>query len=195
MIITPFYLENMLSLSPGQVGLLMAVVPISLIIAAPISGSLSDRIGAWKLVSFGLGVLCLGYFAVTFLNIDTVPWEYILYSLPIGIGMGIFDSPNNSTAMGSLEKGYLGIGSSLLALSYNLGYTLGIGVLGGFWSTRAAYYAITLPQDLQVSQPLSAQMHGLWDMFYITVGIVFIALVLSLVNARKQNRQTLPITT
>jgi MFS family permease len=44
-ILMPLYLENVLGYDTRQVGYLLAIVPIALGIAAPISGSLSDRLG------------------------------------------------------------------------------------------------------------------------------------------------------
>ncbi len=47
-IIQPFYLQDVLKLSPGKTGLIMMAYPIVLSVIAPISGYLSDKMGSKK---------------------------------------------------------------------------------------------------------------------------------------------------
>src|SRR5690606_2732988 len=62
-LLLPFFLQDMLGLSPRTAGLLMAVNPVAIGIFAPISGALSDRIGSRKLTTLGLFVLIAGYWS------------------------------------------------------------------------------------------------------------------------------------
>jgi len=54
LILMPFYLENVLGYQTREVGLLLAIIPIAMGIAAPISGSLSDRFGTRPISVIGL---------------------------------------------------------------------------------------------------------------------------------------------
>src|SRR5690606_34051848 len=52
----------------------------------------------------------------------------------IGLGMGIFQSPNNSAILGAVPRTRLGLASSLMSLSRTLGQTTGIALLGALWA-------------------------------------------------------------
>ncbi len=56
----PFYLIQGLGLNPARAGLILTAQPIIMAIAAPISGSFSDRFGSRKPGMIGMGVLAAG---------------------------------------------------------------------------------------------------------------------------------------
>jgi MFS family permease len=58
-IISPFYAQNMLNLSPFYAGFLLMLFPISMVIVAPLSGALSDKIGSELLTFAGLVVMAI----------------------------------------------------------------------------------------------------------------------------------------
>ena len=139
----PFLLQDILGLSPRTAGLVMAVNPAAIGIVAPISGALSDRIGSRKLTTLGLFVLIFGYWSVSGITPNTSLLEVALRALPIGIGMGIFQSPNNSAVMGSAPKERLGIVSGMLSISRTLGQMIGISLVSAIWvfGTRRSFEA------------------------------------------------------
>jgi EmrB/QacA subfamily drug resistance transporter len=130
----PFYLQNVLGYDPELAGILMAVFPVMLGIAGPLSGWLSDRFGFHLLTVIGLGILSLAYFGLARLSISTTPWEFVFIYLPIGVGMGLFQSPNNSSILSSASSERLGVVSSLLAITRTLGQTCGTAVIGSLWA-------------------------------------------------------------
>ena len=135
--ISPFYLERTLGFESRQIGLLLAASPILLAVVAPASGWLSDKIGSRPITIAGLLVLLVGYWSFRRLSVDTTPLGFVLVLAPIGAGMGLFQSPNNSIIMGSVRPERLGIASGLLNLTRILGQITGIGVLTTFWAIRA----------------------------------------------------------
>ena len=138
----PFYLELVMMQPVARVGLLIAVVPLVLAILGPLSGSLSDRFGTRPVSIVGLILLVIGYLtASTVTATIAIPLGYILRMLPIGLGMGVFQSPNNSAIMGAAPRTRLGIASSMLSLTRTLGQTAGIAVMGAFFASRLNYYA------------------------------------------------------
>ena len=100
MILMPFYLENGLGYSAREVGMLIAAVPITMGVVAPLAGSMSDRFGSKIITVIGLGILLIGYIGLSTLRVTTSTIGYLLRFMPIGIGMGVFLSPNNSSIMG-----------------------------------------------------------------------------------------------
>ena len=184
-LLLPFYLEDVLGYDPRQVGILLAVVPVSLGITAPIAGSLSDRFGTGLITVIGLAVLVVGYFTLSTLNAGTSAAGYILRFLPIGIGMGVFQSPNNSTIMGSASRGQLGIVSGTLAATRTVGKTTGVALLGALWASRTLYYAGAAGSAGTTAATAEAQAAALQDTFLVTMAMTAAALLLAMVSWRR----------
>jgi EmrB/QacA subfamily drug resistance transporter len=191
LILMPFYLENILGYETRVVGLLLAAVPIGLGVTSPFSGALADRLGTRSIAVAGLLVLLSGYLATSTLSVETTAAGYLLRLLPIGIGMGIFQSPNNSDIMGAAPQGRLGVVSGLLSLTRTLGQTVGIAVLGALWASRVAVYAGGPLPAGAISAPAAAQVSALQDTVLVSAALVAVALGLAiwaLVEARKTPR-------
>ena len=126
----PFYLLQGRGLNPAQAGLLLTAQPIVMAIVAPVSGSLSDRIGSRLLSTLGMLVMAVGIFLLSLLKPDAAN-SAILFGLAItGLGTGIFISPNTSALMGSAPRQRQGIASGILATARNVGMVLGVGLAG-----------------------------------------------------------------
>jgi len=179
-ILMPFYLENVLGYDPRQTGLMLAVVPVMLGISAPLSGMISDRVGTPIISTLGLGILLVGYLAVSTLSTQTTTLGYLLRFVPIGLGIGIFQSPNNSAIMGTAPRERLGIASGILAVSRTLGQTAGIAILGAIWSSLALSYAGGwIPGGATQAAP-AIQVAALQATLLVASGIIAVALVINL---------------
>jgi EmrB/QacA subfamily drug resistance transporter len=170
-ILMPFYLQGVLGFDTRQAGLLLAVVPLVAGLTAPISGNLSDRLGVRPITMVGLAVMLGGFLAVSTLGTQTTALGYALRFIPVGLGLGIFQSPNNSAIMGAAPRGRLGIVSGMLALNRALGQTIGLALLGAVWASRAFYYAGQVFADGATTAPALAQVAALHDVF---VGLVIL---------------------
>ena len=185
----PFYLENVLGYPPAQVGLLMSVTPILLVITAPVAGWLADIYGERPITVIGLAFILVGYLLVGTLDTDSTALGFVLRFLPLGLGMGTFQTPNNSAIMGSAPRQQSGVAGGLLALTRALGQTAGIALLGSIWAGRVAARAgagelAEAPAGSAglgaTAAPPELQVAGLHDMLLvIQVGIV-LALLLCL---------------
>lgn len=178
-LLMPFYLQNVLKFSPGLAGLMLITVPISMGILAPISGSLSDRLGSRPLTVAGLVVLSLGYLGATTLTETTSTLGYVLRFLPIGAGMGLFQSPNNSAIMGAAPRGRLGVASGLLSITRTLGQTSGIAIMGALWASRVSLLS-GLPAADATTAPGTYQVAALRFTLSIVIVMILIGLGLSL---------------
>jgi len=178
-ILIPFYLEVILGFTTMKTGLFMCVIPVMMGIFSPISGALSDRFGSRPMTILGLAVLCFGYFASGTLNTDTDGIGYVLRVLWIGVGTGLFISPNNSAIMGSGPKHQLGIVSGLMAISRTMGQTVGVSLIGALWAIRIR----TLTGNWNLSDvtkaPVSAQIQSLQFIFTIVSIMIFVGLCIS----------------
>jgi len=184
----PFYLENVLGYGTRQVGLLMAVVPIALGVVAPISGVLSDRLGTRPITVVGLLALLVGYFAMRALDMQTTMLDYVLHFLPVGLGIGVFQSPNNSAIMGAAAHGRLGVASGLLSITRTLGQITGVAVLGALWAGRVVYYTGAALAGGATTASAAAQVAGLHDIFLTNMFLMALALVLGIGGLLQERR-------
>jgi len=129
--LTPFFLAFVLDYSILKVGLVMIASPMATLVVAPASGALSDRIGSKWLTTAGMLVAATALFLLAQLNSSSDAWDVIWRLAVLGTGTGMFQSPNNSTVMGSVPPMYLGISSGILAAMRNVGMVLGLAVGGG----------------------------------------------------------------
>ena len=187
-ILIPFYLENVLGYDPGSIGFLLAIVPAAMGVVAPISGSLSDRFGTRPITVVGIVILLIGFGAVSTLGTQTTALGYVLRFAPIGIGMGIFQSPNNSAIMGAAPRARLGVASGLLSITRTLGQSTGIAVLGALWASRVTYHSGSVPPGGTTTAPPAIQATALNDTFAVTVVLLALALMLGIWGLVQERR-------
>jgi fucose permease len=128
----------------------------------------------------GLVVLTIGYLALGTLQPDTSALGFILRFLPIGIGMGIFQSPNNSAIMGTAPRRRLGIVSGMLATTRSLGQTTGVALIGAVWAARVFAYIGETISGGATDASGEAQVTGLQDTFRIITMFIILALMLAI---------------
>jgi MFS family permease len=128
--LTPFYLINGLGRSAAQAGLLFAVISSTTLIVGPVSGWLSDKIGSRILCTVGMTFVSLALFLISRLGIESSAPEILLRFVLLGIGLGMFSSPNNSSIMGSVPRQSLSTGSAMIATVRQVGMSSGMAIAG-----------------------------------------------------------------
>lgn len=185
-ILMPFYLQNVMMVSLRTMGVLMAVHPALMGITAPFSGRLSDKYGSRPIAVIGLAVLILGYGLVSTLRVDTPWWGYVWRMLPIGLGMGIFQSPNNSAVMGSAPRERLGVVSSMLSVTRTLGTTTGVATLGSIWASNVIRLEGSYVNTLAASP--QSQLTALNTTYYVVIALLIVAFALALWSFSSERR-------
>jgi EmrB/QacA subfamily drug resistance transporter len=131
----PFYLESGRGLAVDKAGLLLGVLSLTMAVTAPLSGSLSDRIGTRSLVVGGMLMLATGTAWLAFLGPQAPMLVIALALVVVGLGTGVFVSPNTSALLGSAPLHRRGIASAILAEARTVGMVLGVGVAGAVFTT------------------------------------------------------------
>lgn len=194
----PFYLLDMRQLPPQQAGILMMVSPLVIFVIAPIAGSLSDRIGSRLLSSTGMGLITISLLILSRAQLDTpIPLLALNFAL-MGLGVGLFQSPNNSAIMGSVPRNRLGIASGMLATMRNVGMVMGIAVAGAVFAIREAHHfsalgAAGLSGTALTTQAFTAAMQ---DTFLVGAGLAAVGVITSLIRGSdprgRQGSDTVP---
>ncbi|HEX6966658.1 MAG TPA: MFS transporter, partial [Gemmatimonadaceae bacterium] len=138
--ILPFYLIQGRGLGPARAGLVMTAEPIVMVVAAPLSGALSDRIGSRLLSTGGMAILGVGLLLLARLGAESPLTAIIVALAVVGLGTGIFGSPNNSALMGSAPRDRQGIAAAMLATARNVGMVLGVGLAGAVFTSVLTHH-------------------------------------------------------
>jgi EmrB/QacA subfamily drug resistance transporter len=134
----PFYLVQGRGLSPQEAGVVLTAQPLVMMVAAPIAGTLSDRIGSRLPTAAGLALLTAGLVLLSRSGPAT-PLRQVAVSLAVcGLGLGAFIAPNNSRLLGAAPPHRRGIASGVLAAARNVGMVLGVGLSGAVYTTVLA---------------------------------------------------------
>ncbi|MGI9861524.1 MFS transporter [Moorella naiadis] len=174
----PFYLQQILNYNAGHTGLILTASPLVVLLLAPVSGALSDRLGTRWLAFAGQAIVGLALFLMAGLQVTSQPVDIIWRLGLFGLGTGIFQSPNNSAVMGSVPRHRLGIGSGVLATVRNVGMVLGIAVSSGVFTwQRSAKLAVLGPEGMT-----TAFMTGLRAAFLVGAFLAAAGALASLVR-------------
>lgn len=135
-IMMPFYVQHVLQQPPEITGFIMAAFPLTMAVVAPLSGYLSDKIGSKLLTVAGQTINALGFVSLNLLGTQVSVWTVALHLAVFGMGQGMFQSPNNSSIMGSVPRRQLGIAGGMNALVRNVGMVLGISLSTSLFTYR-----------------------------------------------------------
>lgn len=123
----PFYLQRLLGLSPREVGLLMIPAAVCMIVFGPVSGRLSDKFGWRGLTMSGMALSAIAAFTLASTLADNSPALLIVAMLMLqSTGMGLFNSPNNSSIFSAVEPSSYGVVAALTQLVRNSANVLGV---------------------------------------------------------------------
>ena len=122
------YLQYIKGLDPQSTGLILVAQPVVMAVFAPIAGRLSDRILPQKLASMGMALSTIGLLIFAFITAETSIARISGSLVLIGLGFGLFSSPNTSAIMGSVERRFYGVASAMVSTMRLLGQMLSMGL-------------------------------------------------------------------
>jgi len=125
-VVGPFYFEGVLVYRPSQVGLVFLINPAVMVIVAPVAGSLYDRRPKRNYASLGMLITTIAFGMLAYFSLTREVPGILVSFVFFGIGVGLFQSPNNTTIMNALPKEHLAVASSVTATGRNLGMALGV---------------------------------------------------------------------
>jgi EmrB/QacA subfamily drug resistance transporter len=150
----PFYLQDVLGLTPTLVGLLFMAPSVITVALAPASGYLSDRVGPRIPASIGLAFMIVSLGIGGFLRVDS---HWILPALLIIVGAitnGFFN-PANSMAMISMTAAeHRGFASAVNHVTFGLGNVLGVALSSLLMSVAFEQHTGSAGTALTAANPL-----------------------------------------
>ena len=123
------YLQYIKRFDPRTTGLVLSSSFVFMALVSPTAGHLADRYDPMKLASLGMILITLSLFTFIFLDASTSIHQIILGLTILGIGSGIFSSPNTKAIMSSVKPKYFGVASATVSTMRLIGQTLSMGMV------------------------------------------------------------------
>jgi EmrB/QacA subfamily drug resistance transporter len=122
------YLQYIKGLPPHRAGLVLIAQPVVMALASPFAGKLSDRSEPRTIASLGMALTAAALLLFGFLGAGT-PFPILVSGLAVlGLGFGLFSSPNTNAVMGSVDRRFYGVASATLGTMRLSGQMLSAGI-------------------------------------------------------------------
>ncbi|SEB27121.1 MULTISPECIES: MFS transporter [unclassified Mycobacterium] len=151
--------------TPLWAGIYLLPATVGFLVAAPVAGTLSDRLGARPLAVGGMLLMATTFVALLIIPVNFDYWQFAVLVFLNGVGGGIFTAPNAAAIMSSVPAAQRGAASGVRSTFFNAGNSLSIGI---FFSLMIVGLANTLPSALSsglqqqgVSADVAQQVAGL----------------------------------
>jgi MFS family permease len=126
MFVFVFYFQGPQGDDPITAGIKLAPLALGMLVSSPLAGVWADRHGSRVLAAAGMLVSALGLALMTTLQVHTPYWQSGLWLLIVGIGSGMFNSPNTAAMMGTVPAHRRGIAAGARTMLQNTGAVLSI---------------------------------------------------------------------
>ncbi|MFQ5541335.1 MAG: MFS transporter, partial [Candidatus Binatia bacterium] len=180
----PFYLQEVLHLSPSFMGILFMSAPAFAIALSPVSGYLFDKVGPRIPATIGVVLFGASSFLGIMLRTDS---HWLLPTLILalgGLGNALFFPPNHAAMIGSVPTEHRGVATGSVYMAFGLGNIFGI-TLGRFLMTAAFRFHIGLSATILTTEHPTAFVAALNTTFIVVVGICLVSVILSLMRGTR----------
>ena len=127
----PFFLDTVWAIPVSTMGLLMMVSALTLAVGGPVSGYLSDRFGAFRVMIPALGAMVLSFGCAFLLGGEPNIGLFVVLMVLAGAGMGFFNTPNNADIMTAAGREHSSFASGFVGTNRNLGFCVGTALSAG----------------------------------------------------------------
>jgi MFS family permease len=169
------YLQTVGGYSPMQAGVRMLPWTAMPMIAGPLAGALSDRIGGAPVVTAGmtLSAVGLGLWAITVESHEV--YTHMLPALIVcGVGLGMFFAPSANLVLSTVRPEEQGIASGANNAIREVGGAIGVATLAAVFSAQGGYGSAALFVD------------GLIPALWVGAGAVAVAAAVALLMPRQR---------
>jgi EmrB/QacA subfamily drug resistance transporter len=177
MFVFVFYYQGAEGDDPILAGVKLAPLAIGMLVSSPLAGVIADRRGSRLLAALGMLITASGLAAMTTLGVHSPYWHSALWLTIVGIGSGVFNSPNTAAMMGTVPVKRRGIAAGTRVMLQNTGAVISIAFVLAV-ITAAVPQSVLLKifsglasglSDAQLA-PFIANMHtALWTLAAVSV--------------------------
>ena len=183
MFLMPFYLQDVLRLSPSFMGLVFLAAPVFTIACANASGLLTDRIGPRVPATIGVLLTFAAFTVGLLLKVDsTWLWSAALLGLT-GLGSGFFNAPNQTAIIGSVPREYRGFATGMIQTLFGVGSLFGISLAGVLLTVLYRYHSGQPGASPGAGNP-HAFVSSMNAVYFACMALMVLALLASLMRGR-----------
>jgi EmrB/QacA subfamily drug resistance transporter len=193
-----FYFQGAQGDDPITAGIKLIPLALGMLIASPLAGIYADRHGSRALAALGMLTTAAGLAAMGTLQVHSPYWQSTLWLFVVGVGSGMFNSPNTAAMMGTVPAQRRGIAAGARTLLQNTGAVLSIAFVLAMVTAAvpkptlfAIFSGLAKGLSAQKLEPFIANMHlALW----VLAGTSLIGAVVCLLRPRHQRDAALKST-
>jgi EmrB/QacA subfamily drug resistance transporter len=180
-----FYFQGVKGDDPITAGIKLAPMAIGMLVASPLAGVWADRHGSRALAALGMVVSALALAGMTTLGVHSAYWESTLWLLLVGIGSGMFNSPNTAAMMSSVPPYRRGIAAGARTMLQNTGAVISIAFVLAIVTSAvprdvllAIFSGVTTGLSDATLEPFVSNMHtALWVLAATSLVGAFVSLL------------------
>jgi MFS family permease len=124
-----FYFQGPQGDDPITAGIKLTPLAAGMLVSSPLAGWWADRHGSRAPAVLGMLLSAAGLAGMTTLQVNSPFWESALWLGLVGIGSGIFNSPNTSAMMSAAPPWRRGIASGTRTMLQNTGAVISIALM------------------------------------------------------------------
>ena len=121
-----FYFQGVMGDDPITAGIKLTPMAIGMLVSSPLAGIWADRHGSRMLAALGMLVSAAALAGMTTLGQDSPYWQSTLWLGLVGIGSGMFNSPNTAAMMGTVPAKRRGVAAGVRTMLQNTGAVISI---------------------------------------------------------------------
>jgi EmrB/QacA subfamily drug resistance transporter len=201
MFVFVFYFQGVQGNSPILAGVKLAPLAVGMLVSSPLAGIWADRRGSRGLAVLGMVVTALGLALMTLLERSTSYWASGGFMFIVGLGSGMFNSPNTAAMMGTVKAQRRGIAAGARVLVQNTGAVISIAfVLAVVTSAvpKTVLFKVFSGLANHISnaqlQPFISNMHtALWTLAVVSVVGAFVAAARPRAGTAEAQRAGVPL--
>ena len=163
------YLQLVRGLGSGTSGLFMLIAPITQAVMAIIAGRLSDRYSPFRLASLGCACCASVLISYIFVDENSSFVHIIINMMMMGVGQGLFATPNTNAVMSQVSRDNLGIATAFLGTMRNTGQIVSLAVVTTITAMQLA--------DRPINQVSPGELAGVMHICFMVLSCVCIAAV------------------
>jgi EmrB/QacA subfamily drug resistance transporter len=122
------YLQYVHALDARSAGLIMISQPVAMALLSPVAGKLSDKRDPGVIASIGMGLTATGLILLCFITAGTSHAFIFVLLIIMGVGFGLFSSPNSNAIMSAVDKKHLGVASGVVGTMRMVGQMTSMGI-------------------------------------------------------------------
>jgi MFS family permease len=158
------YLQEVRGLAPRDAGLILISQSVVMAVVALVSGRLSDKMPAQLLATSGMAIIAVGLTGLCFISGTTHLLILAALLAVLGLGFGLFSSPNTNIIMSSVDKAHYSMASATTGTMRLTGQAFSMGI---------ALMAISLRMgDVQLSPAVHSELLQSMRIVFITCSVL-----------------------